>query len=198
MPEFTEIDKARLYLLLKISSLAPALRVAPTAPVLRVIIIRHGEKPEEGDNLSCAGLNRALALPAVLNRLMPTPPDYTYVPLIGTDDQNTSTARMFQTVTPYAVQRNLVINSDYDVDNTKGIAKELRHQRGTALVVWEHESIPKIAKDLGIKGPLEWRDADFDSIWIIEFSGGGAKGKAKRPTLTRSREGIHPLAACPG
>ncbi len=197
MPAFTEIDKARLYLLFKISSLAPALRVAPKAPVLRIIIIRHGEKPEEGDNLSCAGLNRALALPAVLNQLMPTPPDYTYVPLIGTDDQNTSTARMFQTVTPYAVQYNLVINSDYDVDNTKGIAKELRHLRGTALVVWEHESIPEIAKKLGIKGPLEWPDADFDSIWIIDFSGGGAKGKAKRPAMTRSQEGIHPLATCP-
>ncbi len=197
MPVFTELDKARLYLLFKISPLAPAIPVVPKPPVLRVIIIRHGEKPEEGDNLSCAGLNRALALPAVLDQLMPTPPDYTYVPLIGTADENTSTARMFQTVTPYAVQRNLVINSDYDVDNTKGFAKELRHQRGTALVVWEHESIPKIAKDLGMKGPLEWPDADFDSIWIIDFSGGGAKGKAKRPVLTRSQENIHPLATYP-
>ena len=198
MAVFTEIDKARLYLLLKISSLAPTIPVVPKPPVLRVIIIRHGEKPEEGDNLSCAGLNRALALPTVLNQLMPTPPDYTYVPLIGTDGQKTSTARMFQTVTPYAVQRNLKINSDYTVDNAKGIAKELRHQRGTTLVVWEHDNIPKIAKKLGIKGPLEWPDADFDSIWIIDFSGGGANGKAKRPTLTRSREGIQPLATCPG
>ncbi|WP_223648628.1 histidine phosphatase family protein [Hymenobacter psoromatis] len=192
MPKFTATDKARLYLLYLLSPLAP-----PKLPTLRVIIIRHGEKPEEGDNLSCAGLNRALALPAVLNQLMPTPPDYTYVPLIGTDDQNTSTARMFQTVTPYAVQRNLVINSDYDVDNTKGIAKELRYQRGTALLVWEHESIPEIAKELGIKGPLEWSDADFDSIWIIDFSGGGAKGKAKRPVLIRSREAIYPSVTCP-
>lgn len=179
------------------SALAPAIRVAPKAPVLRVIIIRHGEKPEEGDNLSCAGLNRALALPAVLNRLMPTPPDYTYVPLIGTDGQKTSTARMFQTVTPYAVQHNLVVNSDYVVENTAGITKELRQQRGTALVVWEHDSIPEIAKKLGIKGPLEWPDADFDSIWTIDFSGGGAKGKAKHPQLTRSQEAIHPSATCP-
>ncbi|MDJ0365726.1 histidine phosphatase family protein [Hymenobacter sp. H14-R3] len=165
---------------------------------MRIIIIRHGEKPEEGDNLSCAGLNRALALPTVLDRLMPTPPDYTYVPLIGTDSENTSTARMFQTVTPYAVQHNLIVNSDYDVDNTKGIAKELRYQRGTALVVWEHNSIPEIAKNLGIEEPLEWPDDDYDSIWTITFSGGGAKGKAKHPTLTRSQESIHPSATCPG
>ena len=37
---------------------------------LKVVIIRHGEKPadksEGGDNLSCQGQNRALQLPAVL------------------------------------------------------------------------------------------------------------------------------------
>jgi hypothetical protein len=33
---------------------------------LKVVIIRHGEKPETGDNLSCQGENRALQLPAVL------------------------------------------------------------------------------------------------------------------------------------
>ena len=41
---------------------------------LKVVIIRHGEKPTEkpsdksdgGDNLSCQGQNRALQLPAVL------------------------------------------------------------------------------------------------------------------------------------
>lgn len=197
MPVFTEFDQARLYLLFKISSLAPDSTSNSQAPVLRIIIIRHGEKPEEGDNLSCAGLNRALALPAVLDRLLPTPPDYTYVPIIGTNDDSTSQARMFQTVTPYAVRHNLCVNSDYAVENVKDLAKELRHQRGTVLLVWEHNNIPRLAKKLGLKHPPEWPDTDFDSIWIINFSGGGAKGKAKRPVLTRSREGIHPLATCP-
>ena len=189
MPEFTALDKARLYLLFRLSPLAP--------PVLRVVIIRHGEKPEEGDNLSCAGLNRALALPAVLDRLLPTPPACTYVPIIGTNDDSTSQARMFQTVTPYAVRHNLCVNSDYAVDNAAGLAQELRQQRGTALVVWEHKAISEIIKELGIKEELEWPDEDFDSIWLIEFSGGGAKGKAKRPTLTRHRQGIQPAATCP-
>ncbi|MGI4834804.1 MAG: hypothetical protein ACRYFK_15215 [Janthinobacterium lividum] len=193
MPEFTALDKARLYLLYRLSSLAPPVH---RPPVLRVVIIRHGEKPAEGDNLSCAGLNRALALPAVLNRLLPTPPNFTYVPIIGTNDDSTSQARMFQTVTPYAVQHNLCVNSNYAVENAAGLAQELRRQRGTALLVWEHNAIPEITKQLGIKDELEWPDEDFDSIWLIEFSGGGAKGKAKRPFLTRSREHIYPAAAC--
>lgn len=33
---------------------------------LKVVIIRHGENPDNGDNLNCQGLNRAMALPKVL------------------------------------------------------------------------------------------------------------------------------------
>ncbi|TDN35914.1 histidine phosphatase family protein [Hymenobacter sp. UV11] len=193
MPEFTATDKAFLYLLYSLSPLAP-----PKKPTLRVILIRHAEKPDEGDNLTCAGLNRALALPTVLSKLLPTPPDYTYVPLIGTDGKKTTSVRMFQTITPYAVQHNLTLNSDYADDNIAGISKAIRHRRGTVLVVWEHHNIVEIAKKLGIKEPLEWPDDDFDSIWTITFSGGGTSGKAKYPTLLKGKENIQPSAICPG
>jgi hypothetical protein len=57
---------------------------APTAGAqqsteLRVVIIRHGEKPKTGDNLSCQGENRALALAKVLKTKFGRP-DFTYVP----------------------------------------------------------------------------------------------------------------------
>ncbi|NML66677.1 histidine phosphatase family protein [Hymenobacter sp. RP-2-7] len=191
MPETTSYDT----LPAPLGPVLPPEAAAP--PVLRVVIIRHGEKPAEGDNLSCAGLNRALALPAVLDQLLPAPPTYTYVPIIGTNDDSTSQARMFQTVTPYAVRHNLCVNSDYAVEDAKGLAHELRRQRGTALLVWEHNNIPRIAKRLGIKHPPKWPDADFDSIWLIEFHGGGAKGKAKRPTLTITQERIQPATTYP-
>ncbi|WP_210519856.1 histidine phosphatase family protein [Hymenobacter terricola] len=181
-----------------LSPLAPKMPAAPKSPVLRIIIIRHGEKPASGDNLSCAGLNRALALPAVLNQLLPAPPDYTFVPLIGTDGKDTTSIRMLQTVMPYAVQHNLTINSDFAVDNIKGLTKKLRHRRGAVLVVWEHVNIIKIAEKLGLKDVLGWPDDDFDSVWTISFSGGGAKGKARHPVLTRSKEHINPSAICPG
>jgi hypothetical protein len=197
MPEFTAADKARLYLLYLLSPLASAIATKPKLPTLRVILIRHGEKPDDGDNLTCAGLNRALALPAVLNQLMPTPPDYTYVPLIGTDGKQTTSVRMFQTVTPYAVQHNLTLNSDYATDNIEGITNDIRSRRGTVLLVWEHHSIVKIANRLGIKELLDWPDTDFDSIWTIRFSGGGRKGKAKHPTLVKTRQHIQPSAICP-
>lgn len=33
---------------------------------LKLVFIRHAEKPLKGDNLTCQGLNRALQIPAVL------------------------------------------------------------------------------------------------------------------------------------
>ena len=198
MPKLTDSDKARLYLVSKLHPFAPKAPAVPPAPVLRIVIIRHGEKPEEGDNLSCAGFNRALALPAVLNELMPSPPNLTFVPVIGTNDKNTTRVRMLQTVMPYAVQHNLTINSDFMVENTKAFARQLRQLRGTVLVVWEHNNIVEIARDLGLDNVADWPDADFDSIWTISFSGGGARGKAKQPVLSKSRQHIRPSAVCPG
>ena len=195
LPQLSESEKAKLYLLYLLSPLAPP---APTVPVLRIVIIRHGEKPAEGDNLSCAGLNRALALPAVLNELMPTPPNLAFVPVINTGGKDTTRVRMLQTVMPYAVQHNLTINSNFMVENTKAFARQLRRLRGTVLVVWEHHNIVEIAKDLGLGNVPDWPDDDFDSIWDIRFSGGGARGKAKRPELATSRQHIRPSAGCPG
>ncbi|MBJ6109220.1 histidine phosphatase family protein [Hymenobacter sp. BT523] len=189
---FTELDRAKLFLLYHLNPVHPKAPPRPKGPLLRIVIIRHGEKPTEGDNLSAEGLARALALPEVLNNLMPQPPNFTYVPCIGTDKEETTRVRMMQTVLPYAVQHNLTINSDYAPDEVKGLVKELRRHRGTVLLVWEHHNIVRIAEALGIAGPLEWPDDDYDSIWTITFRKGRAKGKAKLPVLKRSRQGIQP------
>jgi hypothetical protein len=33
---------------------------------VKVVIIRHGERADQGDNLNCKGFNRSVLLPAVL------------------------------------------------------------------------------------------------------------------------------------
>jgi hypothetical protein len=194
----TELDRAKLLLLYHLNPVEPKAPPVPKGPPLRIVIIRHGEKPTEGDNLSEAGLARALALPEVLNELLPRPPHFTYVPRIGTDKEETTRVRMMQTVLPYAVQHNLTINSDYAPDEVKGLVKELRRLRGTVLLVWEHHNIVRIAKALGLVEPQAWPDDDYDSIWTITFRKGRAKGKARQPVLRKSRQGIEPAAALPG
>ncbi|MDO7873575.1 histidine phosphatase family protein [Hymenobacter sp. ASUV-10] len=191
---FTESDRHKLFLLYHLNPVHPKAPPVPKGPLLQVVIIRHGEKPTEGDNLSAQGFGRALALPAVLNRVMPRPPQFTYVPCIGTDKDTTTRVRMMQTVLPYAVQHNLTINSDYAPDEVKGLAKELRRRRGTVLLVWEHHNIVRIAAALGIAEPQEWPDDDYDSIWTITFKKGRAKGKARQPVLTKGQQDIQPTA----
>jgi hypothetical protein len=155
---------------------------------LKIVIIRHGEKPKDGDNLTCQGLNRALQLPKVLYKKFGIPA-FTYVPAL-LDSAATKHARMFQTVTPLAVRYNLTINSSLAGKDYDGIARELKRRSGTVLLVWDHKAIPGIAAKLGVKGPLSWSDDDFDSIWIITFSHGAA-------ILQKDKEALNPGPACP-
>ncbi|MDQ6609437.1 MAG: histidine phosphatase family protein [Bacteroidota bacterium] len=153
----------------------------------KIIIIRHGEKPDEGDNLSCQGFNRALQLPAVLNKKFGVPA-FIYVPSINTG-KNTSTARMYQTVMPFAIKYNLPVNTKYDVDDAEGLAQSILKKGGTTLVVWEHKAINNITKALGVEEKVKWENDDFDSIWIVTIENGRAK-------LTRDKEALSPAAAC--
>src|ERR1700748_3430382 len=109
---------------------------------LKIVIIRHGEKPDNGDNLDCQGLNRAMALPKVLFAKYGTANEI-YIPTVNSGDK-TKSARMFQTITPYAVKYNLDINSSYDTEDYKKITKDVVQQKGTIIMVWEHNGIPHL------------------------------------------------------
>ena len=154
---------------------------------LKVVIIRHGEKPETGDNLSCQGENRALQLAAVLYQKFKKP-EHTYVPSLSLG-KSTTHARMFQTVTPFAIKYNLRINSKFDEKDDKGIADHLLTKTGTVLLVWEHSVIQAIAQKLGVNNPPPWSGKDFDSIWVITFPNGKA-------SLSIEKEGITPSPSC--
>lgn len=154
---------------------------------LRIILIRHGEKPDNGDNLSCAGLNRALKLSEVLKNKFGIP-DYIYAPSPATGKQ-TKNCRMLQTIMPFAVKYNLNINTAYSVDESDKLTNNIRKNSGTIFVVWEHKELATIAAMLGVKGSLKWDTDDYDSIWIITYKHGEA-------TLTKDKEGITPAAGC--
>jgi hypothetical protein len=154
----------------------------------KVVFIRHGEKPDKGDNLSCKGLNRSLQLPAVLNRKFKTF-NSVFVPTLS-GGRSTKHARMYQTIVPYAVQQNLNINSTYDADDIPGITAAIKKAGGSILLVWEHKNISKIIKALGVKDVIDkWEDNDFDSIWVVTFNNGIG-------TLTKETESLNPSSSC--
>jgi len=155
----------------------------------RIVLIRHGEKPEDGYGLSCQGTNRASALPAVLYAKFGLP-GIIYVPSF-TQSDTTKHSRMYQTISPFTRKYGLKLNSNYKVNDISGVAKNILKQKGTVLVVWEHKGLVDLAEQLGVKEKVRWKDDDFDSIWIITFS---KKGKTR---LALDQEGLHPSAKCP-
>jgi hypothetical protein len=160
---------------------------------LTIVIIRHGEKYAAGSNLSCKGLNRALHIPAVINKLFGRPL-MIYVPTIKTG-ASTSEDRMFQTATPLAVTDSVTVNSEFGETDTKPLADYLRTLNGLQLVVWEHTNIPKLGHALGLgKDSLSWNGSDFDTIWIVTFP----NGRKHAPRLVKAAEGLNGLPnQCP-
>src|SRR3954468_4888409 len=98
------------------------------AGLQKVVIIRHAEKADEGDNLSCKGFNRSLQLPAVLYTKFKVP-DHVFVPSMN-NAKSANHLRMFETIVPFAVKYNLSINSKYDVDDVKGAADAILKSKG--------------------------------------------------------------------
>jgi hypothetical protein len=162
--------------------------------VLKVVIIRHGEKPDSGDNLSCKGQYRALKLADVLTKQIGKP-DFTYVPTIGTGKSSTTNVRMFQTVTPFAIKHNLKVNSAFKEANVTAAATDVLTRRGLVLMVWEHSNIPPLARALGVPAgqvPAKWGKHDFDSIWTVEFEQSASGGLQLLTFDTKGKEGINP------
>ncbi|WP_214073842.1 histidine phosphatase family protein [Mucilaginibacter sp. dw_454] len=155
---------------------------------LRIIILRHAEKPNQGDNLSCAGFDRALKLPAVIKAKFGVP-DYLYVPAPSTG-KVTKSLRMTETISPLAIKYNLAINTNYDTDETAQLAANILKKTGTVLVVWEHDNISGIIKALDVDTKkLKWKGDDFDSLWIVTIKG-------NQRTLTKDVQNIHPSGNC--
>ena len=177
-----------LCILLLFSSAESCSQTNSSKAYLKVVIIRHAEKPELGDNLCPMGQNRALALPAVLDTLIGVP-DFTYIPKLNTG-KATSRVRMLQTITPFAVKHNLTLNSSFKEQDVNEVAADITKKSGVVLMVWEHSNIPDLAKALGIKGKLKWKKEDFESIWIIEFK------NQSEPTLRIEQENIKPKGDC--
>ena len=183
------MKKATLFFLLVLFAIGlSSYKAVAQGKNLKLVFIRHAEKPADGDNLSCTGLNRALKLPEVLKAKFGLP-DHIYVPALNLG-KSTSRGRMFQTVSPFAIKYNLPVNSVFEEEDAKGIAAELESKKGVSLIVWEHSQLKPILKALGLKvKDLQWPDNDFDTIWIVTFK----KGK---PLLTVDKEGIRPAAGC--
>ena len=166
------------------------------------IIVRHGEKPAQGlGQLSCQGLNRALALPRVLlSRYGDPVAIYAPNPAIQKFDKGVPYAyvRPLATIEPLAIRAGLPVNVNFGMTDIAALARQLLTQNeGTFVVAWEHHYAEKLAKHLlaalGVSPAAvpTWGDMDFDSIYVIRTTG-DASGK-RQATFTHEHEELNDL-----
>jgi len=145
------------------------------------LIIRHAEKPANGDGLSPEGFQRAKDLvpfffrnPAVTRFGAPAA-----IYAMAPKGQGGS-IRAIQTVTPLAAALHMAIDTRYTRDQIRNVVQEVMSYPGfdgrMVLICWEHTVIPQLAAEFGAsEAPQVWDDNDFSSVWELDFVGNAMK-----------------------
>lgn len=171
-----------------------------------VVIVRHAEKPAQGlGQLTCQGLNRALALaPVLLSRYGKPAAIYAPNPAQLKKDHGVPYAyvRPLATVEPLAVRAGMPVNLQWGMTDVPDMAEQILHAGpGTYVVGWEHHWGENLARYLLSRlgaNPLdvpEWQDGDYDSIYVVRIADGDGPRRAR---FDLEREGLDRLPeVCP-
>jgi hypothetical protein len=172
-----------------------------------LVCIRHGEKPPGGlGQLTCRGLNRALALPEVLLAKY-GPPQFVFAPN-PTQKADTNGGyfyvRPLMTIEPTAIRCGLPVNTQFGWREIKGLEQEFQkpeYQNSTIFIAWEHGLLDEFVKDLlkthgGNPGQVpSWPGNDYDTIFIVKITRAGGR---ETVAFTIDHEGLNHLSdACP-
>jgi hypothetical protein len=152
----------------------------------KIMIIRHGEKPDkdesirgvsvegkhEKDELSTRGWQRAGALVRFFNPLNGSfshsglaRPDVIFA---AAPSGHVTSLRSEHTVLAVAQSLGKQINTRHSKGDEKELLKDVFAADGVVLIAWEHNAIVDLATMvLGKKAP-KWPDSRFDLVWIFD------------------------------
>lgn len=190
---------------------ASASTTADASNVTTLIFVRHGEKPDEGlGQLDCKGLNRALALPAVIAAKYGKP-DAVYAPDPGEQKDDRGHAyyyvRPLATVEPTAIQFGLPIQTPYGHSHTDSLEKTLLDpslRNRTVLIGWEHREIETMVRKIvaGYGGSAsdvpKWKSADFDSIYVVRVDWSSGAPRVRFSHDREDLDGVSDECPCAG
>jgi hypothetical protein len=165
-----------------------------------LVFVRHGEKPAAGlGQLNCKGLNRALALPAVIAAKYGKP-DAIYAPDPGElkDDGGKpyNYVRPLATIEPTAIQFGLPVATPYGYSQIGKLSDTLvdpKWRGRTVVVAWEHREIEELVRQIMVAhggnaaDVPKWKSADFDSIYVLRIDWSSA---TPRVHFAREHEGL--------
>jgi hypothetical protein len=192
-----------------LAAFAPTLPAAEASDTTEtIVLIRHAEKPPDGlGQITCQGLNRALALPPVLLKAFGKPMSI-FAPNPSEQKRDNGIlydyVRPLATIEPAAVAFGLPVHADIGQSRIDDLRRELEqpmYHAATVLIAWEHTEAALLARALlrthgGDQNTVpEWKGTDFDSIYVVKIH---RSGSATTSGFTSSREGLDGQpATCP-
>ncbi len=147
-----------------------------------LIIIRHAEKPIEGESgvgedgvpdalqLTVRGWQRAGGLAqrfAEQRDGMPCPERV----IAPASTSVHPSLRGLSTALPLARRLGLQVDTSFEVRQESRLANRLASLDGCTLVVWQHAGLPKLIRALlpaNTPLPERWPEARFDVIWLLK------------------------------
>lgn len=158
-----------------------ALQIAEPATET-LVLFRHAEKPAQGlGQLTCRGLNRALALPEVLSTKFGKP-DLLYAPDPAEQVHDPggvfSYVRPLATIEPTAIKLGMSVNAQIGFTQIDKLEAELiqpSHVQSKIFIAWEHVRAEMLAKKIltDYRGDPStvpaWSNSDYDMIYVIKL-----------------------------
>jgi hypothetical protein len=178
------------------------------ADVETLVCLRHGEKTSsELGQLSIRGLNRSLALPAVLLSRFGTP-QFIFAPdparnLVGGRNGKPYQyyLRPLATIEPTAIELGLPVNTAFGFMEIDGLEHEILqpgYRNAVVIIAWEHLAAAKFAAkvvaDLGGSAAEvpAWPANDYDSLYVIRIERNGGRTSV---TFKRDSEGLDGMSS---
>src|SRR5881394_440480 len=174
--------------------------VVPARADQKIVFMRHGEKPTGGyGQLTCQGLNRALALPPVLAAKYGKP-NYLYAPNPAVKLTDSAGSfyyiRPLATIEPTAIRLVMNVNTRYGYNDIASLQAALitpTKANTTIFVAWEHLMLQKVVQNImnsyggGVTVP-GWASGDYDSLYVLHVD---YVGTAINATFHRDYEGLN-------
>jgi hypothetical protein len=172
-----------------------------------IVFFRHAEKPSSGlGQLTCQGLNRALALSDVLRSRFGRP-DFLYAPNPSTKITDGGVSyyyvRPLATLEPVAIASARSVNTHYGYNDVPGLMSLLisaKKANATIFVSWEHTYLQRTVQTImnryggGVAVPA-WQTGDYDTMFVVRVSYANGRISA---TFDREAEGLNGQpTACP-
>lgn len=169
-----------------------------------IVVMRHGEKPPGGrGQLSCKGLNRALALPKVLTgRFGRADAIFAPNPAVTMKEGALATTkysyvRPLATIEPTAIALGLPVHTQIgfpEIDALQAAVTAPEYANSTVFIAWEHKYARDFARQmLGSYGldrgeAPPWDSDDYETLYVFRIT--RAAGKAPAMTFRVEQEGL--------